>query len=194
MATRLRKTFKYPEDSSDDDGPHELDEIEQESLIEDLRDRNVAQNQLYTLAFTIVALLPTPVYIYQFLKPSSTAPFRFLTLLSISSLLLTAYDIYFRFPNSRRVDKGKKPLRNSDTSWWSPRRKEYFDLHVTLWNIYLAVGVLVLGFLKIFYDANYAFNWYIPAAIVAIGAVARQTMAEVDISSLEKLKYGYKGA
>lgn len=92
MATRLRKTFRYPvEDAnSDDSDREELDEQEQETIIEDLAKRDLDNTIFYRRAF--VALPATAALIY---LPVLFAPEAFrhvlLALLSLTALAGTVY-------------------------------------------------------------------------------------------------------
>lgn len=56
-ALRLRKAFRYPEDS--DDEREELDEEEQERVIQQLQHQNDARNAQYSVSSHASALVPT---------------------------------------------------------------------------------------------------------------------------------------
>lgn len=66
-AVRLRKAFRYPEDSDED--REELDEEEQEQLIEQLQRQNDARNAQYHVNIALPASQTT--FFYSFLDHTS---------------------------------------------------------------------------------------------------------------------------
>lgn len=105
MATsRLRKTFRYPDDS--DNEPEELDEEHQERLIADLHEQDAARNDFYQKAFVPIPLLAAAFYLVSVFITSSARQ-RLLALLSLSSLLTTTYIWWFQ-PLKAPDKKGKK--------------------------------------------------------------------------------------
>ncbi|MCJ1308424.1 hypothetical protein MMC25_002077 [Agyrium rufum] len=92
-APRLRKTFHYPADESDDDDlPHELDEEEQENLIEKLRKEEADKNTLYLRIFLAIPLVAALAFLPSFFLAGSNSG-RLLSILSITSLLASAYTL-----------------------------------------------------------------------------------------------------
>ncbi|KAL1633714.1 hypothetical protein SLS58_010978 [Diplodia intermedia] len=91
--TRLRKAFRYPDDSEEE--PAEgIDEEEQEKLIAQLQTEDVARTDFYKKAFLALPALSLTLYLRPLLAPSSFA--EFLTaVLAITSLAASAYTLYF---------------------------------------------------------------------------------------------------
>ncbi|WEW55578.1 hypothetical protein PRK78_001009 [Emydomyces testavorans] len=110
-STRFRKTFRYPDSESDDNLREELDEQEQETLIQKLRDQDEERNTQYKLMFTILPVVSSIIYFPFFLTSGRSALQRLLCFLGISSLLSTAW-IMWNFALSRRDKKGKRPMRD----------------------------------------------------------------------------------
>lgn len=95
--TRLRKTFKYPEDDqASTNSRDELDEEEQERLISTLQTQSYDTNTLYAAVFTLMPLATIPLFLYHLLFSSSIpARLRVLSLLSITSLLASSFLMFF---------------------------------------------------------------------------------------------------
>ncbi|KKY27420.1 hypothetical protein UCDDS831_g00822 [Diplodia seriata] len=89
--TRLRKAFRYPDDSEEE--PAEgIDEEEQEKLIAQLQTEDVARTDFYKKAFLALPALSLALYLRPLLRPSSFA--EFLTaVLAITSLAASAYTL-----------------------------------------------------------------------------------------------------
>ncbi|KAH9876329.1 hypothetical protein J1614_004208 [Plenodomus biglobosus] len=91
-AQRLRKTFKYPSESDDEDAvEHGMDEQDRETLIQNLSSHDTSATHTYTLLLLILPLAPIPFYIPRLFALSTVFP----SLISIASLLATAYTLYF---------------------------------------------------------------------------------------------------
>lgn len=81
--------------------------IEQETLLNTLHEQSTVSNRRYTLAFTLLPLLATPIFLASIIFPATTtsprhpqpqaspARIRLLSLLAITSLLATAFRMYF---------------------------------------------------------------------------------------------------
>lgn len=104
--TRLRKTFHYPSDS--DSGADELDEEHQEKLIDSFQAEDALKNELYRNAFLSIPIISALFFLYIFVI-ASTARQRLIALLSISSLISTAYILKF-LPIEAPERKGKRPI------------------------------------------------------------------------------------
>ncbi|KIV88383.1 hypothetical protein PV10_08070 [Exophiala mesophila] len=92
--TRLRKTFHYPDDDDSHGSHDEMDEEEQETLLTNLSTRETKQNKQYVMIFSVLPL----VVMLAFLRVLGLSTSRAMTLaciLSITSLLLSAYIMYF---------------------------------------------------------------------------------------------------
>lgn len=104
--TRLRKTFHYPSDS--DSEPDELDEEHQERLIATFQAEDAQKNELYRNAFLSIPLISALFFLYTFII-ASTARQRMIALLSVSSMISTAYILKF-MPIEAPDRKGKRPV------------------------------------------------------------------------------------
>lgn len=103
-STRLRKAFHYPSDSSDS----ELDEEHQERLITTFQTQDAAKNTLYRKAFVSIPIFAVLFFFYSiFTAPSAQQ--RLIALLSLSSLVCTAYILYF-MPVEAQERKGKRAM------------------------------------------------------------------------------------
>ncbi|KAL4911666.1 hypothetical protein BDW62DRAFT_215614 [Aspergillus aurantiobrunneus] len=189
MATaRLRKAFRYPDDSGDDDTREELDEEEQERIIKHLKTQNEKWDSQYSLIFAAIPLLSTTIFILPLLS-SATLGFsvRLLSLLSIASLLATAYTI-LHVPLQRPDPKGKRPVQAPDLT-----------AHVRKYIIPGNSGVCALLGLFYFFSsrASAGINpvaYLVPTALLMTILIVRQVMVSVDLKPLEDLRYEYKGA
>ncbi|KAJ9217835.1 hypothetical protein DTO166G4_639 [Paecilomyces variotii] len=189
-ALRIRKTFRYPEDS-DDDARQELDEEEQERIINDLRSRDDARNAEYKLVFTIVPLVSIVAFLPGLFSSSATASERIISFLSTLSLLASAY-IMRHIPLPRPDPKGKRPVRNLG----------YLELvreHLVAVNVGLCALVTLLAYATGYgYGISYAgvprLSYLVPGVVFGIICITRKLMLSVDVGQLENLKYDYKGA
>ncbi|CAF9910209.1 MAG: hypothetical protein ALECFALPRED_006419 [Alectoria fallacina] len=98
--TRLRRTFRYPADNSeDDDIPTDLDEEEQEKLIAKLRAEDDERNGEYKHVFLAVPCVSAMTYIPTLIMPG-LGQAKLVSLLCMTSLIATAY-ILALAPNTR---------------------------------------------------------------------------------------------
>ncbi|CAM1510444.1 Fc.00g007790.m01.CDS01 [Cosmosporella sp. VM-42] len=106
---RLRRTFQYPTDEdSADSQPEAMDEQEQEDLIEQLAAENAARNAQFRYFLLTLPLLTTLPYLPSLFRPSTTL----LSLLSLTSLLSTAYLLHHQAPHESGIailDAWSKP-------------------------------------------------------------------------------------
>ncbi|EXJ82037.1 hypothetical protein A1O1_08105 [Capronia coronata CBS 617.96] len=95
-AARLRRAFRYSSDEDDgtDLSPEEMDEEEQEHLLTNLQASESASNRQYTLVLTGLPLIVIFPFL-RYLTLSTTASMATLCLLSITSLMASAYIMYF---------------------------------------------------------------------------------------------------
>ncbi|KAL6715082.1 hypothetical protein ACLMJK_007343 [Lecanora helva] len=126
--TRLRKTFKYPTDSSDEDNlPNDMDEegrlvpgrncnfameltdmaVEQEKLIQRLQAEDDERNEEYKRFFFAIPSISATSYLPTLIRPSLLSA-KLISLLSMTSLIATAYILIF-IPNTR-PDKSRRQL------------------------------------------------------------------------------------
>ncbi|CAO2658647.1 Nn.00g063700.m01.CDS01 [Neocucurbitaria sp. VM-36] len=91
-AQRLRKTFKYPSESDDEDAVEAgMDEQDKAHLISTLASHDTSATHTYTLLLLILPLAPVLLYLPRLSRLSTIPP----TLLAIASLLASAYTLYF---------------------------------------------------------------------------------------------------
>ncbi|KAE8156291.1 hypothetical protein BDV40DRAFT_83154 [Aspergillus tamarii] len=189
MATaRLRKAFRYPDDSGDDEHEREeLDEEEQELVIERLRAQNNKRNAEYTVTFAAIPILSISLFIPSVIRQGSGLQERFLSVLSILSLIATAYTMkYFPFQRPDLKDKGS--MRGSGTL-------------THLWKFILPVNTAICGLLLLVWlfspleppRDRQPKTYIVPGGMLAIITLARKMMVSVDLKHLEDLRYGYKG-
>ncbi|KAL4763131.1 uncharacterized protein BDW70DRAFT_15294 [Aspergillus foveolatus] len=187
-SARLRKAFRYPVDSGDDDARAELDEEEQERVIEALRSQNEKRDSQYSLVFAAIPLLSTTIFVSSLLTPAALdLSVRFLSLLGTLSLLATAYTIKY-VPLQRSDPKGKRPVRA-------------LDLRERVRNYIIPCNAAICALLGIAYffrsgasAVNHPIAYLVPAALLTVILIVRQVMASVDLKTLEDLRYDYKGA
>ncbi|EPE29475.1 hypothetical protein GLAREA_00635 [Glarea lozoyensis ATCC 20868] len=198
--SRLRKAFRYQNDSgdSDEEGEEAMDEEEQESLIRNLRTQNDTWNKTYTkilLALPLVSIIP---YILALFSDTSKRP-PLLSLLSITSLLSTAYLVYIFPPETTGlsfVDKQSKVVRSRQERLAQgedgPIRR-----YLPILNVALCVAILGLG--RLVSDKGDGGEWIIlsglPAGASVVVLLGKWVMGSVDPErELAELKYELKGA
>ncbi|KAL4963188.1 uncharacterized protein BDV14DRAFT_202025 [Aspergillus stella-maris] len=187
-SARLRKAFRYPDDSGDEDVREDLDEEEQERVIGHLRSQNEKHDFQYKLIFVAIPLLSTFLFIPSFLSVSNVGiSVRFLSLLGITSLLATAYTMKY-VPPQRPDPKGKRPMRNLDLT---TQVHQYivpgnFAMCALLGLAYLSSAGTSAGIQPVAY--------LLPIVLLTTILVVRQAMGSVDLKPLEDLRYDYKGA
>ncbi|KAJ5113561.1 hypothetical protein N7456_002095 [Penicillium angulare] len=184
MAARLRKAFRYPEDS-DENEREELDEVEQEQLIEQLKRQNDARNEQYNMIFTGIPLVSVVAFLPSLWSAASFSE-RLCSLISIVSLLGTGYTM--RNVPLRPDIKGKKPL--------SVENERLDSIRTALIPANGAIcGLLALYFLVGTSPSVSSPTIYlIPGAMLGAIMLARQFMLSVDLAALQDLQYEYKGA
>ncbi|KAK3111419.1 hypothetical protein LTR53_013371 [Teratosphaeriaceae sp. CCFEE 6253] len=186
MTTRIRHAFRYP--SEDEDEPEELDEEHQEQLISELSAADAQRNELYRRVFLAVPLLAALYFVYAFAFSSKTAQQRLIALLSMSSLLCTAYILHF-MPLQAPARKGKTPMYKLDAA------KGPVEQYLATLNAALAGVLLLAAGLDWRRSAlERAYREALPAIVFASTMVVRQQLAPLDLEELQKAKYDYKGA
>ncbi|KAF8863497.1 hypothetical protein BDZ45DRAFT_763436 [Acephala macrosclerotiorum] len=199
---RLRKTFHYPTDNDEeDDLPEALDEEEQEQLIHTLHQQNIQTNNTYRLALLSLPLLSLIPYLPSLL----VARTAFLALLSVTSLLSTAFLLYVLPPGEIGIafldhlnaplplKKGKGVAGRLDLLVGGddgPVRKYLPYLNLGLCVVLVPLGALVGGRGEIWMG----FGW-LPAGVYGVMMLAKWVMGSVDPEGeLGELRYGFKGA
>ncbi|PYI10385.1 hypothetical protein BO78DRAFT_306178 [Aspergillus sclerotiicarbonarius CBS 121057] len=189
-SARLRKAFRYPDDSSDDErGREELDEEEQERVIDRLKALNEKRNSEYSIVFAAIPLFSSYAFVASILSGSSGLYERCLSLFGILSLLATAYTMRC-LPLQRPDPKGKRPMTRSNTI-------------VRVQRYLLPLNAVMCVLLALIYASQSTtesrlgiqpITYLVPGAMFATVLVARQVMLSVDLKTLENLRYEYKGA
>ncbi|KAL4972894.1 hypothetical protein BDW66DRAFT_113927 [Aspergillus desertorum] len=187
-SARLRRVFRYPDDSGDDGAREELDEEEQERMIKILKTENEERDSQYSLIFAAIPLLSTTIFVPSLLTPTTLAlSVRCLSLLGTLSLLATAYTMKY-VPPQRPDPKGKRPLR-------APDFREHVRKYIIPCNVAICA---LLGMAYFFNSGTFAGDhpviYLVPAALLAMIYVVRRVMASVDLRPLEDLRYEFKGA
>ena len=106
--TRLRKAFRYPADSDDENEPDEMDEEHQERLIADFQAKDMQKNDVYRKLFLGIPSFGAVFFLYTFVT-ASTARERLISIMSLSSLTCTAYVLHY-MPIQAPEKKGKRPM------------------------------------------------------------------------------------
>ncbi|KAI4846319.1 hypothetical protein E4T44_05127 [Aureobasidium sp. EXF-8845] len=189
MAARLRKTFHYPTGDavSDDSDREELDEQEQETIIEDLAKRDLDNTIFYRRAFVALPAAAALIYLPILFSVES---FRhvLLALLSLTSLGVTAYIMLCVHSAPAAVDSSSLSASMIDS-------RGPLDIALPWLNAALTVVLALSGVLAWRRDLlDEAWRAFLPAAIFSVTMYARSQLVPLDVASLERLKYNYKGA
>lgn len=200
--TRIRKAFRYPSESDDEDEPDELDEEHQERLISDFRRQDFKRNEIYRQLFLAIPLL-AGLYFFLTIFTASTARQRWISLLSVSSLVCTAYILHF-MPIESPDRKGKRPVYQVEAEK-GPVENYLVYLNASLAGLLLLAAVV--SWKKELREA--AWKEALPSSTSTLGdfsakltktvvfaliMFARQQLAPVDLEDLQKARYEYKGA
>jgi hypothetical protein len=167
---------------------------EQESLIQTLHTQNTLRNTQYTLAFLTIPLLSAALYLPPLFRPATTL----LSLLSITSLLASAYILRFLpLPWERRAPlPGGKDTRTA-TGIGIEVEKGPLELFLVYLNAVLVVLLALVGVVgrgKVVTGGEGDWFGVLPGVVFGVVIVAKVIMGSVDVGELEGLKYGYKGA
>lgn len=178
----LRKTFKYPTEGDSDD-EEELDDEHQERLIDTLRTTSAASDAFYRQLFLVLPLVAALFSLYTFLTER-----RLTALLSLSSLICTAYTLHY-MPLSPQDKKGKTAMYKVNAA------KGPLEQYLPLLNAGM-VGLLTIAALV---------HWRRGLGVVAmrealagivwvVAMYVRWEARGVDLEELEGRRYGLKGA
>jgi hypothetical protein len=137
--------------------------------------------------FLAISLILAIAYLF-FLFGSPTPHAFLLSLLSVTSLLSTAYMLAY-MPPQKPDRKGKRPIRGAGEG---PIKRYLVSLNV---------GVCVVLIL-----ASWSMGWWgkgeegglgvlclVPGLVLGVVAIARRLVLTVDVDELEGLRYHYKG-
>lgn len=215
-AQRLRKAFKYPSESDDDDAVEAgMDEQDQANLISTLSSHDASVTHTYTLLLLVLPLAPILLYIPRLFRLSTLLP----SVLAITSLLASAYTLYFLpLPPQDGADakakaagasgKGKPAntfTRGAKVAPWEKEAQkqarrpvpyisaELADLLAD--NIVVANRAVggALALLELWQGAEWSEGFmvgggYLPLLICMIVLWARTELRIIDMDSLKKLK------
>ncbi|MCJ1461706.1 hypothetical protein MMC07_000304 [Pseudocyphellaria aurata] len=190
MAARLRKIYRFPSVSHDDDDPEMLDEEEQEKLIAKLRQENEDRNDEFKRMFLAVPTISTMTFLPALLT-SSLFQAKILCLLSMSSLLCTAYVLIF-VPKDKPDASNREPAQQIQQPRSGPVRRYINYLNGGL-SMLILLNALTLKERRGVHEGFWLLC-ILPAVAFSVIMMARRTMLDVDISKLEDLRYEYKGA
>ncbi|OWT43633.1 hypothetical protein VFPPC_18164 [Pochonia chlamydosporia 170] len=198
---RLRRTFRYPEDS---DTPEILDEQEQETLIANLAAQNAQTNTSFTTTLLFLPLLSTIPYIPLLLRPPPTP---IIAILALTSLLSTTYILYKLPPAETGIGPLDAWIRRDDIppAAETVRRlrrglgaeKAPLEMYLPYLNCLLVMVLAVMGLVVEGEEGSFAWIGVgnLPGIVYGVVLAAKVVMGGVDPErELGGLKYGYKGA
>lgn len=184
---------------------------EQERLIQTLAAQNTSGNTQFRLVLLALPLVTTLPYLIHLFRPSTAL----LSLLSLTSLLSTAYLLYKLPPETTGIDpldrwsRPRTPQQSSreldptasqrrPTSFSMGQHKSPLELHLPYLNIGLCVVLILMGLLTRS-DEEERFGMIglgnLPAVVCGVVLAAKMVMNSVDPEKeLGVLKYEYKGA
>ncbi|KAF1960162.1 hypothetical protein CC80DRAFT_489374 [Byssothecium circinans] len=221
-ATRLRHTFHYPTESSDEDAVEEgMDERDQETLISTLSSHDTSSTRIYTLLLLVLPLAPAALYVFRLFASSLfTIP---ASLAALASLVTSAYTLYFLplppvrinilnssalSPSSSSSRKGKSISRNAygmkssdppaeriPVPYVSQEVAEVLARYAVPVNAALCVvlAVVELAQGRSWGEGMTIGGGYVPGFVMAVVMFARRELRVMDLGELEKLRYRTKG-
>jgi hypothetical protein len=166
-----------------------------------LRAKEASTNAQYTMVFSVLPLMVTLPFLW-YLALSTSRPMALMCLLSVTSLVSSAYTMYFvpatdpaaghqqRRPSSRH--KNKIPVLNATDT--SPVNQYLPYLNAAI------ASLLVLASLAYRSRTDVPEGLWLflllPAAILGMVVLAKRSMTEIQsgLSDLQSMRYEYKGA
>ncbi|KAG5948738.1 hypothetical protein E4U53_006169 [Claviceps sorghi] len=210
---RLRRTFRYPDDSS---VPENLDEQEQQSLIAELSAQNALQNHHFSRILLALPLATTIPYLPLLFRPPHDA---IIACLSLTSLLSTAYLLYTLPPETTGIQpldawttRGHGPAAGDAARLMRRQARRLqrglgcdrspLEMYLPYLNGALVVLLALMGLVTnrgADGGAGAGFAWIgrgnLPGIVYGIVLLAKAVMAGVDPErELAPLKYEYRGA
>ncbi|KAG5984413.1 hypothetical protein E4U55_004875 [Claviceps digitariae] len=211
---RLRRTFRYPDDSS---LPENLDEQEQESLIADLSAQNALQNHHLARLLLALPLATTILYLPLLFRTPREA---ITALLSLTSLLSTTYLLYALPPETTGlqpldawITRGRVPHAAGSAAAGVMERQARrlqrglgcerapLEMYLPYLNGVLAVVLALMGLVTeraAGGGGEGGFAWIVrgnlPGIVYGVVLLAKVVMGGVDPErELSPLKYEYRG-
>ena len=225
-SAKLRKTFRYPtEDDSEDSLPEAMDEQgsfttfqprsdfslpsfrsnnhhhtdipeEQENLIRTMQQQTITQNKIYNNVFLVLPLVCVLPYLTTLFQPQTSL----LSLLSITSLLSTAFLVYILPPGITSInflDALNVPPPSKSRRSTGPIHQPQGPIETFLpyMNIVLSMMLGLLGMVTRGKEELWMGFAWLPGAIYAIVIGGKWVMGSVNPEDeLGGLRYGFKGA
>ena len=228
-SAKLRKTFRYPtDDDSQDSIPEAMDEqgsftsfqrnssfslpqflaspdyqtnnlsSEQENLIRTMQEQTITQNKIYSKVFFVLPLVCVLPYLTTLLQPRTSL----LSLLSITSLLSTAFLVYILPPGITSIafiDALNAPSSSSSNSRNIPgpihQPHGPIETYLPYLNIVLSMMLGLLGMVTRGREELWVGFAWLPGAIYTIAMGGKWVMGSVNPEvELGALRYGFKGA
>ncbi|KAK7205310.1 hypothetical protein BZA70DRAFT_152449 [Myxozyma melibiosi] len=208
--SHLRKAWRrrFEDLDVDDDQVGEdevvyLDEQQQEELITSLRTENETINYRYKIAFTTITLLQTPIFVLHPALVYMGAPRgHLLTVLTLSSLLATAYTIHTTPVStsslSAAIATDALQREALDGLAWHERvlrRENWTNAQLIIALNFMLSAVIALSAVVQFNPLmGIDYLWFCPLGSLLAVLLVRGWMREGDVDSLEQFRYKYKGA
>ncbi|EXJ68308.1 uncharacterized protein A1O5_08923 [Cladophialophora psammophila CBS 110553] len=209
--TRLRKTFKYPSEDDGNMSHEEMDEEEQEHLLQNLQASETSTNAIYTMLFTGLPLIVTLPFMW-YLSISTSRAMAFLCLLSITSLISSAYIMYM-IPTSTPLGSLSVPPRTtpitrqrqahgtglSQSAFLFASAESPIDQYLPYLNAFIGVLLFIasMGY-RSRNDVPEGLWLFLllPGLIFGMVFITRRSMSEVHagLAELQGLRYDYRGA
>lgn len=182
---------------------------EQEHLLENLQASETSSNAIYMLLFTGLPLIVIVPFIW-YLFSSTTKSMALLCLLSITSLVSSAYIMYMiplgtplgslsTFPRTAPGAQQRRNHGGSQTSFLLTSDESPINQYLPYLNAFIS-ALLFLGSWAYRSRTGTPDGFWIfllfPGVIFMMVFIARRTMADVQsgLSELRGMRYGYKGA
>ncbi|KAH7094633.1 hypothetical protein FB567DRAFT_510643 [Paraphoma chrysanthemicola] len=219
-AARLRRTFQYPSESDDEDAVEQgMDEKDQETLISDLTTHDQSTTRTYTLALSCLPLIPILLYIPSLLNARAFLP-SLVAIASFLASAYTLYflplpPVKIGIIHTEDLKKGPASTKKKvggGYGWKVPsipepsthERKpvpflsdELADLaakYIVPANAAICIVLAVVELLRRrgWSEGIEIGGGYLPGFVMSVVLWLRRELRVMDMSELEKLKFGAK--